>query len=71
VATQTRRAGALLAAGHRVKVVVALDRAERTNPAAARALLDAVVRDLGPAGRPDGRPVNEKGALAIVVSPAP
>jgi translation initiation factor IF-3 len=69
VATQLRRAAQLLAAGHDVKLVVSLEKAERGNPAAARALLESMVRDLGPAARQEGKPFNEKGALSVLLTP--
>lgn len=70
IATQARRASGLLAAGHSVKVIVLLEKSERGNTAAARALLETITRDLSPAGRPEGKPTQEKGALTILVRPS-
>jgi translation initiation factor IF-3 len=67
--TRRRSAQALLEGGYRVKIRVELDPARRSDPAPARAILDGLVRALAVAGAPDGRPFNEKGAVAVVLAP--
>lgn len=70
VATQTRKAAQLLAAGHQVKISVALEKSQRANPAAARTLLDGIVRDLGPVASVARKPFSEKGMLSVLLSPS-
>jgi translation initiation factor IF-3 len=67
--TRRRNAASLLASGHRVKLRVEMDPGQRSNPAPARAMLDALVKGLAAEGRPDGKPFNEKGAVAVVLAP--
>ncbi len=68
--TRRRNAEALLAAGYRVKLRVELDPARKSDPATARAILDALVKALKHAGRPSSRPQSEKGAVAVTLDPA-
>jgi translation initiation factor IF-3 len=70
LATRQRSAAALLEAGHRVKIRVEMDPGQRSNPAPARAILDALVKELAANGTPESRPFNEKGAVAVVLAPS-
>jgi translation initiation factor IF-3 len=67
--TRRRNAASLLAGGHRVKLRVEMDPGQRSNPAPARAMLDALIKGLAAEGQPDGKPFNEKGAVAVVLAP--
>jgi translation initiation factor IF-3 len=69
VETRRRNAETLLAAGHRVKLRVELDPGRRGDPAPARSILDALIKALATAGRPEAKPQSEKGAVAVVLAP--
>jgi translation initiation factor IF-3 len=69
VETRRRQAAGLLARGYTVKLSARLAKAERANPAAARALLDDLARGLADAGRVARKPYNEAGALALLLAP--
>jgi translation initiation factor IF-3 len=69
VETRRRQAAGLLARGYTVKLSARLAKAERANPAAARALLDDLARWLADAGRVARKPYNEAGALALLLAP--
>ncbi len=69
VETRRRQAAALLARGHAVKLTARLAKAERANPVKARALLEALARDLSDEGRVERKPFGESGALALVLAP--
>ena len=69
VETRRRQAAGLLARGYTVKLSARLAKAERANPAAARALLDDLARGLADAGRVARKPYNETGALALLLAP--
>lgn len=65
-----RQAAGLLARGYDVKLSARLARAERANPAAARALLERLAAELAGAGHVARKPYGESGALALLLSPA-
>ena len=67
--TRQRSAASLLASGHRVLLRVELDPAKRSDPAPARALMDALIRDLAAFGTPAGKPQNVRGAVVVELSP--
>ena len=69
VQTRRRQAAGLLARGYTVKLSARLAKAERANPAAARALLEDLARGLADAGRVARKPYNEAGALALLLAP--
>lgn len=69
VETRRRQAAGLLDKGYSVKLSARLAKAERSNPVAARALLDGLIRDLAPHGAVARKPFNEAGALAVLLSP--
>jgi translation initiation factor IF-3 len=69
VQTRRRQAAGLLARGYTVKLSARLAKAERANPAAARALLEDLARELADAGRVARKPYNEAGALALLLAP--
>ena len=69
VETRRRQAAGLLARGYTVKLSARLAKAERANPAAARALLEDLARGLADAGRVARKPYNEAGALALLLAP--
>jgi translation initiation factor IF-3 len=69
VETRRRQAAGLLARGYTVKLSARLAKAERANPAAARALLEDLARGLADAGRVARKPYNEVGALALLLAP--
>ena len=69
LATRQRSAAALLEAGHRVKLRVEMDPGRRGDPAPARATLDGLVKALSAVGKAEGKPFNEKGAVAVVLAP--
>jgi len=69
VETRRHQAAGLLTKGHTVKVSARLARAERANPAKARALLEAMARDLADEGRVERKPFGESGALALLLAP--
>ncbi len=69
VETRRRQAAGLLEKGYSVKISARLAKAERSNPVAARALLDGLVRDLAPQGTVARKPFNEAGALSVLLAP--
>jgi len=69
VETKRKQAEGLLAAGHRVKFRVELDPRKRSDPAPARALVDALTKSLAAVAVPEGKPFNEKGAVAVILAP--
>ena len=69
VETRCRQAARLLARGYTVKLSARLAKAERANPAAARALLEDLAGRLADAGRVARKPYNEAGALALLLAP--
>ena len=69
VQTRRRQAAGLLAKGYTVKLSARLAKAERANPAAARALLDELARELADEGRVARKTYNEAGALALLLAP--
>jgi translation initiation factor IF-3 len=69
VETKRKQAEGLLAAGHRVKLRVELDPRKRSDPGPARALVDTLTKSLATVGTPEGKPFNEKGAVAVILAP--
>ncbi len=69
VETRRRQAAGLLDKGYTVKLTARLAKAERANPAKARALLESLSRDLATAGRVERKPFGESGALSMLVAP--
>jgi translation initiation factor IF-3 len=67
--TRRRSAAAMLDGGRTVKLRVELDPRKRSDPAPARAILDSLVRALSSEGTPEGKPFNEKGAVAVILAP--
>ncbi len=69
VETRRRQAASLLAKGYTVKLSARLAKAERANPAKARALLESLSRDLAEKGRVERKPFGESGALSMLLAP--
>jgi len=69
IETRRRQAAGLLTKGYTVKLSARLTRAERANPAKARALLEGMARDLADEGRVERKPFGESGALALLLAP--
>ena len=69
VETRRRQAAGLLDKGYTVKLTARLAKAERANPAKARALLESLSRDLAEKGRVERKPFGESGALSMLLAP--
>jgi len=69
VETRRRQAAGLLDKGYTVKLTARLAKAERANPAKARALLDELARGLTTEGRVERKPFGESGALSMLLAP--
>lgn len=69
VQTRRRQAAKLLVAGYSVKLSARLAKAERSNPTAARALLESLARDLAAEGHVTRKPFGESGALSMLLEP--
>ena len=69
VETRRRQAAGLLDKGYTVKLTARLAKAERANPAKARALLEGLSRDLATEGRVERKPFGESGALSMLLAP--
>ncbi len=69
VETRRRQAAGLLDKGYTVKLTARLAKAERANPAKARALLESLSRDLAGKGRVERKPFGESGALSMLLAP--
>jgi translation initiation factor IF-3 len=69
VETRRRQAAGLLDKGYTVKLTARLAKAERANPAKARALLEGLSRDLAEEGRVERKPFGESGALSMLLAP--
>ncbi len=52
-----------------MKLTARLAKAERANPAKARALLESLSRDLAEKGRVERKPFGESGALSMLLAP--
>jgi len=69
IETRRRQAAGLLDKGYTVKLTARLSKAERANPAKARALLEGLARDLAEEGRVERKPFGESGALSMLLAP--